>query len=514
MKTITRKGFYPALVAVLAVAAALAWSLGGTLSPAGPLVTGGPPVAEAQGYQGLVAIARISVPAITVAYPGANTHIPYQRYDASGNLVEYDLLHPTKWLHDAGVAWEAADDKARAIVNDLDGFGSSYGDRLWIRIKADARPGLYNFKVRTRARSADHVPAVTTTMKIAVAGPPDHFRAYLNKSAYRAGDSITIRATALDASGNRATYVRSTQYGHGIPLACRDCGWTAGAGAGAVLTADSGSLNSGRAGVRIRPDAAPGTYSINVTHPQIPARELRFTVRPAATPTPTPGPTPAPGETPTPTPDPGRADPPASYALSDGAEIAAGAALTYRVTARSATGGVPNLDGANGQVYVIVDGAGAAAVTLAGAEAGGLVTLNSQGVGRFGVQVAEGTEPTTISLEIVGAVHAEPVTRRVSVGSVPPPRNVTLAPAVDDQGATTSVTMTWVPGSGTTSQVVVVVNANDDTDYCLTVLPVDASTYTCENRTPGETYVGLVIGLLPDDGYTLGNVVTITLPAA
>ena len=184
------------------------------------------------------------------------------------------------------------------------------------------------------------------------------------------------------------------------------------------------------------------------------------------------------------------------------------------MTARSATGGVPNLDGANGQVYVIVDGAGAAAVTLAGAEAGGLVTLNSQGVGRFGVQVAEGTEPTTISLEIVGAVHAEPVTRRVSVGSVPPPRNVTLAPAVDDQGATTSVTMTWVPGSGTTAQVVVVVNANDDTDYCLTVLPVDATTYTCENRTPGETYVGLVIGLLPDDGYTLGNVVTITLPAA
>ena len=508
MKTIARKGFYPALALVLAVAGALAWSLGGTLSPAGA------PVAEAQEYRGLVAIARISVPAVTVAYPGTNTNILYERYDASGNLVRY-----TNWMHDTGATWEAADDKARAIVNDLDGMGNGYGDGtgynyFWIRIKADARPGLYNFNVRTRARSADHVPAATTTMKIAVAGPPDHFRAYLNKSAYRAGDSITIRATALDASGNRATYVRSTQYGHGIPLACRDCGWTAGAGAGAVLTADSGSLNSGRAGVRIRPDAAPGTYAINVTHPQIPARELRFTVRPAATPTPTPGPTPAPGQTPTPTPDPGRADPPASYALSDGAEIAAGAALTYRVTARSATGGVPNLDGANGQVYVVVDGAGAAAVTLAGAEAGGRVELNSQGVGRFGVQVAEGTEPTTISLEIVGSVEAEPVTRQVSVGSVPPPQNVTLAPAVDDQGAATSVTITWVPASGTTAQVVVVVNANDDTDYCLTVLDVDASTYTCEDRTPGQTYVGLVIGLLPGDGYTLGNVVTITLPSS
>jgi len=508
MKTIARKGFYPALALVLAVAGALAWSLGATLSPAGP------PAAEAQEYRGLVAIARLSVPAVTVAYPGTNANILYERYDASGNLVRY-----TTWLHDTGVTWEAADDKARAIVNDLDGMGNGYGDGtgdnyLWIRIKADARPGLYNFKLKTRARSADHVPSATTTMKIAVAGPPDHFRAYLNKSAYRPGDSVTIRATALDASGNRATYVRSTQYGHGIPLTCRDCAWTAGAGAAAVLTADAGSLNSGRAGVRIRPDAAPGAYSINVTHSQIPARELRFTVRAAATPTPTPGPTPAPGETPTPTPDPGRADPPASYALSAGAEIAAGAALTYRVTARSATGGVPNLDGANGQVYVIVDGAGAAAVTLAGAEAGGLVALNSQGVGRFGVQVAEGTEPTTISLEIVGSVEADPVTRRVSVGSVPPPQNVTLAPATDSQGAATSVTVTWVPASGTTAQVVVVVNANDDTDYCLTVLDVDASTYTCENRTPGQTYVGLVIGLLPDDGYTLGNVVTITLPAS
>ena len=302
MKTITGKGFYPALALVLAVAAALAWSLGATLSP------GGTPAAEAQGYRGLPDTARISAPEITVAYPGANTNIPYQHIDANGDVVEF-----AHWQHNTGVTWTAADDKARAIVDDLDGFGSNYVDYLWIPIKADARPGLYDFTLVTRARSATHVPEASTKIRIAVAGPPDHFRAYLNKSAYRAGDSITIRATALDASGNRATYVRSTQYGHGIPLACRDCGWTAGAGAGAVLTADSGSLNSGRAGVRIRPDAAPGTYSINVTHPQIPARELRFTVRPAATPTPTPGPTPAPGETPTPTPDPGRADPPASY---------------------------------------------------------------------------------------------------------------------------------------------------------------------------------------------------------
>ena len=61
----------------------------------------------------------------------------------------------------------------------------------------------------------------------------------------------------------------------------------------------------------------------------------------------------------------------------------------------------------------------------------------------------------------------------------------------------------------------VVVNAADDTDYCLdTLAGLEASSYTCAGRTAGQTYVALLIVLLPDGGYTLANIVRFELPAA
>ena len=87
-----------------------------------------------------------------------------------------------------------------------------------------------------------------------------------------------------------------------------------------------------------------------------------------------------------------------------------------------------------------------------------------------------------------------------------------LAAAVGDTPGT--IDLSWTPPAAGSSQVAVVVNAADDTDYCLDTLPgLDASTYTCAGRRAGATYVALLIVLLPDEGYTLANIVRFDLPA-
>ena len=88
-----------------------------------------------------------------------------------------------------------------------------------------------------------------------------------------------------------------------------------------------------------------------------------------------------------------------------------------------------------------------------------------------------------------------------------------LAASVGDDPGT--IALSWTPPAAGASQVAVVVNAADDTDYCLDTLPgLDASSYTCARRTAGQTYVALLIVLLPDGGYTLANIVRFELPAA
>ena len=88
-----------------------------------------------------------------------------------------------------------------------------------------------------------------------------------------------------------------------------------------------------------------------------------------------------------------------------------------------------------------------------------------------------------------------------------------LAAAVGADPGT--IELSWTPPAAGTAQVAVVVNAADDTDYCLDTLPgIEASKYTCAGRTAGQTYVALLIVLLPDEGYTLANIVRFELPAA
>ena len=69
-----------------------------------------------------------------------------------------------------------------------------------------------------------------------------------------------------------------------------------------------------------------------------------------------------------------------------------------------------------------------------------------------------------------------------------------------------TITVSWTPGSGAASQVMVVVNAIDDTDYCLGFDATGSgSSYECEGVTAGATYVVLVIALDGQGGYAIGR---------
>ena len=77
--------------------------------------------------------------------------------------------------------------------------------------------------------------------------------------------------------------------------------------------------------------------------------------------------------------------------------------------------------------------------------------------------------------------------------------------SVSASAADGTITVTWTPGNAAASQVIVVVNVVDDTDYCLEVdFTGVANSYQCAGRTEGETYVVLVIALDGEGGYALG----------
>ena len=80
-----------------------------------------------------------------------------------------------------------------------------------------------------------------------------------------------------------------------------------------------------------------------------------------------------------------------------------------------------------------------------------------------------------------------------------------------------TITVTWTPGGGAASQVIVAVNVLDDTDYCLGFDATgSAASHECPGLSGGVTYLVLVIALDGAGGYRLGrdgrgNLVTHTL---
>jgi hypothetical protein len=67
--------------------------------------------------------------------------------------------------------------------------------------------------------------------------------------------------------------------------------------------------------------------------------------------------------------------------------------------------------------------------------------------------------------------------------------------------------LTWTAPAGAVRQFAIVVNAADDTDFCLGTLNGTASSYTCTDidNTAGSVYVGLVIAQDSAGTSTVGN---------
>ena len=457
-QTARRRVLFPvvALAALLLAAAAPGLTdlrlTGPGLAARLPAGSAAVPAAQAWEYRALTyRVARIHVPD-TTAYPGTNTNVAYQFWDAAGALIE-----PTGWRDETGVAWSPADDAAAAIVADLDHYGVGFNGYVWIPIRADAAPGDYTFNIQNRARSYDREPeSAASTMTLTIIGPPDSISAYLgSRTEYDPGERIIIRATVRDANGALATFTRDPVIGHGVPERCRDCFFEAAdSAAAAALEIPEGYLHNGVFRARVAANAPPGEYHIIVSHPTAGAQTLAFTVTGDNAVVPAPEPTPTPGAGPgAMLPPPALPPGPASYALAGHRAIGAGRTAIFTVTGADAAGGLPNLEGTNADVYVLVDGPGKDAVTISGiTDGGGTITLDDSGVGTFALRVADGTQPTTVGLELVGALGSEPIIRDLNIGTEQPPlpdlgdaADLTLTAGTGD--AAGSVTLRWTAGA-------------------------------------------------------------------
>ena len=77
---------------------------------------------------------------------------------------------------------------------------------------------------------------------------------------------------------------------------------------------------------------------------------------------------------------------------------------------------------------------------------------------------------------------------------------------ITDLALSNSLQLTWTAPAGASAQIAIVVNAADDTDFCLAPLGGDASSYTCSlSDTTGNVYVGLVIAQDGMGGSTISN---------
>ena len=197
----------------------------------------------------------------------------------------------------------------------------------------------------------------------------------------------------------------------------------------------------------------------------------------------------------------------ATYEVTGPDNIESGTSQTFTVMALDSLGNPAQF--ATGQqvtVDVFVEGSAKNSVTVFGVPAGGL-DLADDGEASFRIRAASDAVDGEITIVVSGVATIDEATKTVTIGTAPVPdfsAPSTVAVAVDNAGVPT---VTWTAGDSAASQVVIVVNAADDTDYCLGVVAGDASSHTCTDAlTSGASYVVLVIALDGQGGYMLGNV--------
>ena len=78
---------------------------------------------------------------------------------------------------------------------------------------------------------------------------------------------------------------------------------------------------------------------------------------------------------------------------------------------------------------------------------------------------------------------------------------------ITDLALSSTLVLSWTPAANAASQIAIVINVADDSDYCLATLAGSTASSTCSDvsATAGTTYVGLVIALDGSGGSSVSN---------
>ena len=286
----------------------------------------------------------------------------------------------------AGIRWEGADERSRAVIDRHGGGGTTAGGRFIFPIAADAPAGIYRLTLTagdiSRQVAFRVYPLPTPAAEIVPASIAIHQTA---GGTYTAGGRANFRYILYDRNGNP------------ISLTAHPVTWSVAA-SGVIDQAgnvDGERQNDGRFGFDLADDAAPGVYAVTVRTVAVgadgsPLATGTVSFRIIGN--------------------------PAQYAVAGPDRVAPGGYAVYTVTAADANGNLPNLAGVHGRVAVSVSGDDADSVRLFHL-ADGSLALNREGVGSFRLRADRDAAAGRITITVASADGAVTGARTVAIGA-------------------------------------------------------------------------------------------------
>ena len=287
----------------------------------------------------------------------------------------------------AGIRWQGADERSRAVIDRRGGGGTVAGGRFNIPITDDAPAGIY----RLTLTAGDISRQVAFRVYDLPSPPPAQIvPASISASAVGGGDFT---------AGGRANfrYTIHDRNGSPISLSAHPVTWSASADgifdpAGSV---DEARQTDGRFGFDLPDNPAPGVYALTIRTVATdaegrPLASARITFRIIGN--------------------------PAQYAVAGPDRVPPGGYAVYTVTAADASGSLPNLAGAHGRVALSVSGNAADRVRLFHIN-GGSLALDREGVGRFRLRADRGTAAGSVTITASSADGAVTGVKTVAIGA-------------------------------------------------------------------------------------------------
>ena len=287
----------------------------------------------------------------------------------------------------AGIRWQGADERSRAVIDRRGGGGSAAGGRFNIPITDDAPAGIY----RLTLTAGDISRQVAFRVYDLPPLPPAQIvPASISASAVGGGDFT---------AGGRANfrYTIHDRNGSPISLSAHPVTWSVSADgifdpAGSV---DEARQTDGRFGFDLADNPAPGVYALTIRTVATdaegsPLASARITFRIIGN--------------------------PAQYAVAGPDRVPPGGYAVYTVTAADANGSLPNLAGEHGRVALSVSGNDADRVRLFHIN-GGSLALDREGVGRFRLRADRAIAAGSVTITASSADGAVTGVKTVAIGA-------------------------------------------------------------------------------------------------